>query len=90
MIRPESNGGVSCPDLDQDRKCHGEDCERQTGRHRKHDNSAIRGQYRIVIALITTLVSRVSHDPPSQVQQGGWRGVRPEAEPQDLQGGGER
>ena len=53
MTRPESNGGVSCPDLHQDRKCRGSECARQTGRHRKHDNSAIRGQYCREIELLT-------------------------------------
>jgi len=62
VIRPESNGGVSCPDLHQDRKCHGEDCERQMGRHRKHDNSAIRESAMILPAKYSKVDGGV-YDP---------------------------
>ena len=43
VTRRESNGGVSCPDLHQSRKCNGDDCGRQEG-HSKYDRAALRGE----------------------------------------------
>ena len=45
MTRPESNGGVSCPDLHQKKACRGDSCIEQQGRHKKHDNTALRGEF---------------------------------------------
>lgn len=48
VTRPESNGGVSCPDLHQDKKCRGEGgCTRRKEEpklitHKKHGASALR------------------------------------------------
>jgi len=42
VTRPESNGGVSCPDLHQKKACRGDSCVEQQGRHKKHDNTALR------------------------------------------------
>ena len=50
VTRPESNGGVSCPDLHQDKKCRGEGgCTRGKEEpklitHKKHGASALRGR----------------------------------------------
>jgi len=43
VIRPESNGGVSCPDLHQARSCTGkEGCPRRKSGHTRHDSAALR------------------------------------------------
>eukprot|EP00092_Neocalanus_flemingeri_P009098 GFUD01009796.1.p1 GENE.GFUD01009796.1~~GFUD01009796.1.p1 ORF type:complete len:275 (+),score=70.23 GFUD01009796.1:57-881(+) len=42
VTRPESNGGVSCPDLHQAKACSEGSCSRQQGGHSRHDSAALR------------------------------------------------
>jgi hypothetical protein len=84
VTRPESNGGVSCPDLHQDKKCRGEGgCTRRKEEpklitHKKHGASALRGRRGLVLQKLSSSgFYRDSHDPSGQVQsadRGGGRG----------------